>query len=214
MEADIIIEKQKRFFIEKKAGCLFAAVAARNPQKYGWIHAVLTPTSKSIDHAIDEAIETPTTTMVSLLFPEVKTVNQLLDFVSVLKRCRTLNLAQVETFDESVCLGFRARIGSNASFVTGFGDYPFLPATRRAPTVEITTRVKPRPSYTFTFKSAPDNVIHLADLDMKGMAFERMQKLWDNSFVQTKRILGMKPNLKSAARTTFSIPMELFSQIS
>ena len=37
MAQDDILDRQLRFFIDKRAGCLFAAVAAQNPGKYGWV---------------------------------------------------------------------------------------------------------------------------------------------------------------------------------
>jgi hypothetical protein len=110
-------------------------------------------------------------------------------------------------------LGFRAIVGNLRSYVTGFGDFAFLPQTRRSPYVEIAARVKPRPQYEFVFKEAPENIIHLADMDMRGIQRDKLRRLWDNSFIHTQAILGAKPDLRSAARTTYSLPKQLFKLI-
>lgn len=210
---DAIVQRQLRFFVEKRAGCLFAAAAARNPGRYGWIHRITPPDHDAIDLAISEAIADPETTTLSLLFPDTSSTDQLLALIGTLMQCRMLLLDQSEEFMDTLCLGFRARVGDAKSYVTGFGDFPFLPVTRRTPCVELTTRVKARPHYDFVFKPAPPGVIHLADMDMRGMPFKAMQRLWDDSFVQTKNVLGAAPDLRSAARTTYSIPKTLYATI-
>lgn len=212
---DDIIREQLRFFSERRAGCLFAAVAARDPVKYGWVHQVSAgdPAAEWIDSMIEGAVSSPQITTLSLLLPTIKTTEGLVDFVSVLKGCRLIDLAQVEDYADSVCLGFRTLVGSLRSYVTGFGNFPFLPITRQAPVVEITMRVKPRPKYEFVFKEAPPNIVHLADMDMVGMQRDKLWELWNNSFIQTEMILGAKPDLRSAARTTYSLPERLFHNV-
>lgn len=59
-------------------------------------------------------------------------------------------------------------------------------------------------------KEAPPGVIHLADMDMKGMQKIQFQSLWDGSFRNTERVIGHQPDLRSAAKTTFAIPLELW----
>lgn len=211
MDDHDIVERQLRFFAEKRAGCLFAAVAARDPLKYGWAHRVAAIDSAVIDASLDEAIRDPEITTLSLLFPAVSSEQNLLDLIACLGQCSGIALEQSESLEGYTCLGFRAIVGPSRSYVTGFGNFEFLPATRRTPCVELTTRVKPRPDYDYVFKPAPEGVIHLADLDMKGIPFESLQALWEGSFTQTKHCLGAAPDLRSAARTTFSIPSHLLT---
>lgn len=212
MSHDDLLLQQRRFYTDSKAGCLFAALAAYDPMKYGWEHVVVPPRAGDVDHELQTAIASPTTTTLSLLFPDVRTDVQLVELITVLKQCKLIVLDQTETFLGSTCLGFRTLVGDKRSFITGFGDFPFLPPTRRAPCVELITRVKPRPDYTYVFKEAAPDVIHLADLDMKDMPKASMQALWDASFAQTKKILGSAPDLRSAARTTYAIPTVLLEQ--
>ena len=176
-ESRDIIKRQLRFFTAKQAGCLFAAAAARHPVKHGWMHRIVIAECGEIDMHLAQAIADPATAMVSLLFPDVTTPNALVGLIGVLKQCALFDLEQCEEFGGTLCLGFRAEVGDLRSYVTGFGNFPFLPATRRAPYVELAIRVKPRPPYEFVFKEAPPNVIHLADLDMLGMDRTRLGNL-------------------------------------
>jgi hypothetical protein len=207
-----VVKTQLRFFEAKKAGCLFAAAAARDPLKYGWSHQCLLPRASDIDAAVRAGMDSREMTTLSLLFPTISAVTELLDLIRVLSHSEMIFLDQREECLGTLCLGFRARIGELLSYVTGFANFAFMPKTRRAPCVELTMRVKPRPNYEFVFKEAPPGIVHLADLDMLGMPREKLGKLWDNSFVRTNKILGAKPDLRSAARTSFSIPQELLIQ--
>lgn len=210
VEKAAIVRSQLRFLREKKAGCLFAATAARDPLKYGWHHEVLaSPSARRIDDLIRAAIRSSEATTLSIVLPTVASAEDLVRLIRTLVACRKLVLELRENFRAMTCFGFRARVGRLRSYVTGFADLPFMPKTRRTPFAEITMRVKPRPNYEFVFKEAPPGVIHLADLDMKGMRRGRLWALWRNSFVETEGVLGAKPDLRSAARTTFALPMAI-----
>lgn len=74
---------------------------------------------------------------------------------------------------------------------------------------EIVLRVKPRPTYDFAMKESPPDVIHLADLDMKGMPADRFRATWHACFRATAKLLGKAPDLTSAARTTYGLPASL-----
>lgn len=209
MRASDVIAAQLEFYRNKKTGCAFAAFAAKFPQKYGWSQKVISPDVTSIDAAIEEAIASADTTMVSLIFPDVRTPEALLSLVSIFQGCNYIFLEQNILFDEFRCLGFRAKVGSFVSWISGFGPFDFFPVTRRAPFTEVALRVKPRPNYKHIMKKAPDGVIHLADLDMLGMAEAVFKTMWNGSLERTAQLLGKKPDLKSAAKTTFSFPTTL-----
>jgi hypothetical protein len=205
------VAEQLRFFSEKRAGCLFAAVAAHDPEHYGWSHLSLSPSETEVDEALEWAINDPATTTLSMVFSSVQDSSMLGHLVSALRRANLVRLDLVVPDGDVVCLGFRAVVGVVRSYITGFAPLDFLPATRRAPFCELTVRVKPRPNYAYVFKPAPAGVIHLADLDMKGMSPVAMRKLWNGSFDQTARILGAPADGRSAARTTFCVPINHFS---
>ena len=200
---------QMDFFRKSKAGCIFAAVAAKDPEKYGWIQKIVTVDWNIIEQEIQEATTANSVTTLSLIFPSVTTDETLVGLVRELELCPSIVLEQNHVFEGSRCLGFRVRVDDFLSWVSGFGNFEFLPETRRTPYTEITFRVKPRPNYEWTMKKSPENVIHLADLDMKGLPKKEFINFWNSSLSNTANILGAKPNLKSAAKTTFSIPEKL-----
>ena len=209
MKTSDVIAAQLEFYRNNKAGCAFAAFTAKAPQKYGWSQKVISPTAASIDAATEEAIASTETTMVSLIFPDVSTLESLLSLVATFQSTHYIFLEQNLVFDDFHCLGFRAKVGSFVSWISGFGPFDFFPVTRRSPFTEVALRVKPRPDYKHIMKKAPAGVIHLADLDMLGMAEAAFKKMWYGSLDRTAQLLGHKPDLKSAAKTTFSIPTTL-----
>lgn len=209
LNAEEIISRQLAFYKKGRAGCLFAAVAAKKPSRYGWVqHVVFDFNQQKIDGLIEEAINTPDVTMVSLIFPTVTTPELLMKFIDSIQSGNFLFLEQSFSYEDMQCLGLRARIGSLSSWVSGFGPFEFFPLTRQAPYTELAFRVKPRPNYKKVLKPSPPNVIHLADLHMINMTWTVFRSLWFATFNKVEKILGRKPNQKSAAKTTFVVPWE------
>ncbi len=206
-----IKREQIEFFKKHQTGCSFAALAAKNPQKYGWIQSIVGIDTYLIENEIHAAIENPGVTTVSLIFPEVVSARSLTRLVDVLQSCPCMLLEQRTLYENSICFGFRVKVGTITSWVSGFGKFSFLPKTRQAPYTEIAFRVKRRPHYDWVMKESPPNVIHLADLDMLGLSKAIFQNLWNNSLSKTAELLGHRPDLRSAAKTTFAIPKEIYS---
>lgn len=145
MDSENIIKRQLSFYKKSKAGCIFASIAAKNPKKYGWKHVILDVNHRKIDESVDEAINDSDITTLSLIFSSVVTEKQFVEFIEELKLCKNIFLEQNELFGDYLCLGFRVRVGESVSWVSGFGNFEFLPKTRRSPYVELTFRVKPKP---------------------------------------------------------------------
>lgn len=206
-----IKNEQLAFYKARKAGCIFAAICARDPIKYGWKHVVLDDlSSRTIDEIITNGIKEAATSTISLLFPAVVTNSDLLRLISELQDCHHIVLESNVKFENMRCLGFRVKVGENLSWVSGFGNFEFLPKTRRTPYTEIVFRVKPRPTYEWHMKPPLKGVLHLADTDMLGVPLRTFKKWWNASFKNTKLVLGHSPNLLSAAKTTYAIPVEMF----
>lgn len=212
--AQVVINRQLEFYRRGEAGCLFAAHASLNPERFEWRLSVSNPEKSEIEKIIVSAISLNDISTQSIIFPTITTASDLKSFLAVLESVDYCSLEQQEEFCGAICLGYRMRIGELTSWMTGFGNFDFLPKTRRAPYTEVTFRSKPRPNYEYVLKEAPAGVIHLADMDMKGMQDIQLRSLWEGSFRNTERIIGGKPDLRSAAKTTFAIPMELWKQIS
>lgn len=203
----LITRAQLKFFRKNQTGCAFAAVAAGKPDKFGWSHFVAPMNPVVIDQAIERAISDEKTTTLSLIFKECKTVVQLQELITLLQRCQHMFLGQDIEFNGLRCLGFRVRVNGLESWASGFGPFDFFPKTRQAPHTELIFRVKPRPAYEKVMKKSPPGVIHLADLDMQGIGKTEFKKLWDSSIERTATLLGHPPDLQSAAKTTFVLPV-------
>ena len=212
MQEQLVIETQLEFYRKGLAGCLFAAHAAVNPAKYGWRLNMCATDVGDIERMIQSAITSPEVSTQSIIFPRVMSEQELLELLTMFPNVPSITLGQEEQYENSVCLGYRLKVNELQSWVTGFGSFDFLPKTRQAVFTEIVFRCKPRPQYEYVMKEAPEGVIHLADMDMKGMRENQFKALWYGSFDNTEKQLGHKPNLRSAAKTTFAIPINLWSR--
>lgn len=211
MTQEELIQRQLDWYTARNSGCAFAAYIARNADQLGWSHAVLDAVDDRISRVIRGAVEDPGCQIISILFPNVTTGEQLVELTEQLRSTRDIWLEQDETFNGERCLGFRARVGSLTSWISGFGPMEFLPETRQAPCVELAIRPKPRPNYTIVMKEAPPSIVHLADVNLYGMAKgAAFRSMWNASFRHTERRLGHRPDLRSAAKTTFAIPESFF----
>lgn len=203
-----IKETQFDFYKKHKAGCSFAAIVARQPENYGWFQEVLRDLD-NFDEVVDASRNNKEVSTLSIILPNIKTTSELCNLVDELKNKKSVIIEKV-VYEDFQCIGMRVKIDIFTSWVSGFGNFNFFPLTRQAPFTELSFRVKPRPDYEWTMKEAPENVIHLADLDMHGITKESFVRLWNSSLLNTEKILGHKPDLKSAAKTTFAIPTKYF----
>lgn len=209
-----VIKTQLEFYKRGGAGCLFAAHAATNPAKYEWKLSVSEVDAAQIESIVQDAITLPGVSTQSIIFPSVIHLKELKDLLSALQETPSFFLDQEQKFEDMMCLGFRARIGDKVSWITGLGSFTFLPKTRQAVFTEIVFRSKPRPDYEWVMKEAPENVLHLADMDMKGMGENKFKALWYGSLDNTEKVLGHKPDLRSAAKTTFAVPLHVWREVS
>jgi hypothetical protein len=203
----LVKRAQLKFYVDGKAGCAFAALAAKTPEWYGWRQAVLPVETSIIQAATEQAIVDPKTSMISLIFPSVNDLQGLQTLITTLGKSGVFQLDHEKEHEGFRCIGLRARVGNLESWVSGFGPFDFFPATRQSPYSEIAFRVKARPDYKQFIKKAPEGVIHLADLDFFGdLSWAAFQTIWKATLTRTKEILGHEPDLRSAAKTTFAIP--------
>ena len=205
-----IKKEQISFFRTGKGGCIFASIAAKDPQKYGWYQKIVELDGYQIEKLITQAIESTEITTLSLIFPSVNTPNALISLIEVTRGLSGILIDQDVIYEDFRCLGLRVKVNGNQSWVAGFGPFEFLPQTRQAPYTELAFRVKPRPNYGWNMKTPISGVVHIADLDMKGVKKQTFIKWWNASLENTKKVLGYSPDLKSAAKTTYAIPQELF----
>ncbi|MBP9842501.1 MAG: hypothetical protein KBC62_00695 [Candidatus Pacebacteria bacterium] len=204
---------QLEFYKRGGAGCLFAAHAATNPAKYEWRLSISEVNAAQIESIVQSAIALHGVSTQSIIFPSVVHVKSFKNLLATLQKVPSFFLEQEQEFENMICLGFRVKIDDMMSWVTGLGSFTFLPKTRQAVFTEIVFRSKPRPDYEWVMKKAPKNVLHLADMDMKGMRENKFKALWYGSLDNTEKVLGHKPDLRSAAKTTFAIPLNLWRDV-
>lgn len=206
-----IICAQLEFYKSGKAGCLFLARAARSPAAFEWRLTECEPNALAIAHVILESIQSKNISTQSILFGSVRSIPALGDLLAELDKVEHIILDVQTGLVGFVCLGYRVKVQKELSWMTGFGDFEFLPPTRRAPYTELTFRCKPRPQYEWVLKTAPDGVIHLADMHMKGLSRSVFEKYWNGSILHTQTRLGGVATLASAAKTTFAIPDDMWN---
>jgi len=199
-------KEQTEFYRTKKAGCIFAAFVAKNPSKYGWHQEIVDADTGQVNSIIEQAIDNQSISTLSLIFPSIQNATDLVALIDQVVKSNLIFIEQDVLFEGYRCLGLRVQINESKSWVSGFGPFEFLPKTRQSPFTELTFRVKPRPDYKWFMKPPISGVIHLADMDMKGLQKRTFTKWWNASIKNTKKILGHSPNLKSAAKTTYAIP--------
>lgn len=143
MERQTVINRQLEFYRKGEAGCLFAAHASLNPDRFEWRFSVCDTERSQIEEVVRSAIDLEQVSTQSIIFPAVNSMNGLRDLLYVLPTVEHCFLEQEEEFMGSMCLGYRMHIGDLTSWITGFGSFDFLPKTRQAPYTEITFRTKP-----------------------------------------------------------------------
>ena len=213
MGDDELIQEQLNFFAANSSGCGFAAQAAKDPTLHEWHHVVVMAGSyDNIDQIVRDAITADGVSTLSLVFPEVGDAADLDRFLPILDGAVIYLHAKIDTA-ENRCYRFRAKVGDEESYVSGFGPFDFMPETRRTPHTSLVMRVKPRPDYDWFLKEPDEGLVHVADMDMKGMPDRLLHRMWKNTFYTVRGILGKEPDNESAAKTTFIIPLPRAAQI-
>ena len=206
------IEAQLSFFSNAGSGCGFATLASRDASKYEWSHRVIQDQSAaSLDAVLREAIADPGTSTLSIIIPATQTLSDLANLIDNMNGGLFLLNNIVDT-QNNRCYRIRAQIGDEQSYISGFGPFEHMPKTRQSGVTSIVMRVKPRPKYEWHLKEPEEGIVHVADMDMKGMTGRRLRRMWNNTFLTVHGILGKKPDEESAAKTTFLMPLNLLSQ--
>lgn len=213
MTDEEIIHQHLDFFAKNSSGCAFAAHASREARHFEWGLAIARePDLPNLNELVQNFIDDPQIPTLSIIFPDVKT-DQDLDFLLPSLECGLIFLNEKLDNDRNRCYRFRLKIHSEISFISGFGPFDYMPITRRTPNVSIVMRVGPRPVYDWHLKEPEPGILHVADMDMKGIPDRNLKRMWNNTFLRTAGLLGHKPDEESAAKTTFVVPLDRARQI-
>lgn len=98
------------------------------------------------------------------------------------------------------CIGLRYDVGDNVAWVQYFGPDAHVP-TRRTPMSELMMCIKLPAKY--YVKVGFKGILHLAHASVSSLTDFMADKLWNSSFINTKKRIGHKPTLREAAKTTY-----------
>ncbi|MED4128862.1 hypothetical protein [Shouchella miscanthi] len=201
-----------------QTGCIFAQHLAKKTQdESGWYSEVITKNDicqEKIDNSILEAIDDPNIEVLSFLFPNVVTVDQLSFIVkSWIKDSTIIFLEKATYYDEHICLSLRLELGDSGiySWLMMFAPFTSFPNTRQSPITELAIRVKPKPEYIYPKLSQDRDKAHLADTPFV-LSDSKTDRTWEATFKNTEYLLGYKPNLIAAAKTTISFDINTWQE--
>lgn len=215
-DEELAWQVQRHWHGRGQNGCQFAQAAALADDEFGWDALTILGTPDTFDSdatvlriasRIDEAIQEPGTEVLSLLFPGVASVDQLLQTIDVLLDVPQIFVEAETAHSGGTDIAMRAEIDAEGTvaWLMGFGPFPHLPNTRQAPMLEIAVRVKPKPEEIFHRLNQDRTVAHLADVQL-GIDDRRMEARWQGTLRRTRIILESEPDSHSAAKVTFTLP--------
>jgi hypothetical protein len=176
-----MIDKNLHFIRQGKTGCVFATILSRDIIKSNW---------ERITNPIDLSYKEESQ-IVSFIF-EDKTKEEVLDWA--------LNQGMYLDITSKNTTGLRYKGKNGVSWVQYFGPDSHV-KTRQAPIAELLFCVKlPKRYY---YKVGFKGVLHLAHASIEHLKENTLDVIWDNCFKRTKKILGYKPTIEEAAKTTY-----------
>jgi hypothetical protein len=194
-------------------GCVFAQHLAKESEySTGWHSNVFiddTYDQLKLDKTIEQAIENPKIEVLSLLYPNVVTVEQLSALVkSWITNSKIISLESATSFKDRICLSLRIELGKSgiSSWLMMFAPFTFFPNTRQSPITELAIRVKPKPDHIYPKLSQDRKKAHLADTPFF-LPETIVDSTWEATFRNTEYLLGYKPDFIAAAKTTISFEM-------
>lgn len=191
-----IVEENVKWIESGKIGCVFASRLIKMRDLIKW-HFYIIP-HMNCKFKIDSYSET---SVLSMIFP-----NQ--NKETVKEWCLD------NGFYEELLFGTEKEDGTNDWFI---GLRYKLPNGSVAwvqyfgPDSHVKTRQTPHPMISFTVnlpthiyaKTMKSNIYHLAHASIEFLSGKKADTLWARSIAQTKKLLGHKPDLSEAAKTTF-----------
>lgn len=201
---------------EGRNGCIFALLAARKADEVGWLDFPVTGSITEIEkgtfdnfilHEISAAIENPKCEVLSLLFSNIVSDEDLVRLIKHLIQIKSMILVNQQVIEDWILLALRIQLekGDVLSWLMAFGPFIYFPQTRQSPITEIAIRTKPKPEKQFHRLSKEKDAAHLADLPLE-YSEKIMEKTWENTERRTRLILGEEPNEFSAAKNTLTLP--------
>lgn len=198
-----------------QTGCLFARHLARQVTSMQWPALVLLGQGKdllelisdTVPFALKSAIDSEECEVLSLLFPQITQMSELLQLCTALARNTEITMEEDRSHSEWVTVALRLDVTGQGqlSWIMGFGPYGSWPSSRQGPVTELAIRVKPKPDQLFHKLNQDHSAAHLADTPLP-LNEGQMATIFERTGKATRDVLGADPDFRSAARTTFSYP--------
>ncbi|MEX0896059.1 MAG: hypothetical protein WDZ94_03910 [Patescibacteria group bacterium] len=202
----LVKDVQRHWHIRGQNGCVFAQIVAAQADKLGWDSEVVRENSNDLPSLLQASIDNPKCQNLSLIFPEIHTVEQLCDTIRSLFEKKIVKITAERLFGEFVILELRLRISKDSeAWLVGFGPFDFLPKTRQAPQVEIAVRTKPKPDDLNKQLNQDYGAAHLADIPIN-LDDDRFNAILESTKKRTAQIIGSESRETSKAKVTFTIP--------
>jgi hypothetical protein len=217
----LVADLQRHWHSRGQNGCVFAQMTAAKSAEKGWASYVVNLPAKelageaeTISKLFQETIAVPELQLLSLLFPKVNSLDELLELVKQFVALFGFTTVEYPLGDLiGVGLRYALQEGDLSSWLVGFGPFDFFPFTRQAPVTELVFRGKEKPEKMFHRLNQERSQVHLADvpLDVEDVVAE---KLWQSTYAKTRMLLGgdeaRTTNILATAKVTFSVPLELW----
>ena len=180
-----MIDLNKEWIGRGNIGCTFASLFAKKPELVNW--RTIQYTEFNSDLLYDNNI-----LILSIQFPDNFCMDEVIGW-------SLLNNFYLEDNGEN-CIGLRYNINGIISWVQYFGKDSHV-KTRQTPIPELCLCIKLPVKYAVQvgFKG----ILHLAHCSVEKMKERIINIMWNSSYKNTERILGHKPTIKEAAKTTY-----------
>ena len=214
------------WLLRPQVGCVFAQLLARPVHRTAMRTEVIRGTSglggtkelaSTIGHLVEESIEEASIESLSVLMPQVTSVEKLTQLVWELGHQDNWTIELESLWQRRlVRIGLRVKIAEGVLAETlGMGPFEILPATRRCPITTLEIRTKPKGAV----KSPTPNkhrAAHLAYIPIENRILKPAEyRIRSKKFTPAlrKRILGKRGDSRAKAAVTYSVPVAIWSAL-
>lgn len=222
---ELVIDTQKHWHTKGQNGCAFAQIAVGRSDEIGWQYSVVSESEMEdgaglitlIDDRIQLAVDSPTNSVISILFPSITTPEDLTHLVGCMTAVPSLYVESTIDHGDFTTIALRAPLPREIiSWPVGFAPLSYMPNTRQAPVVELAIRTKVKPPVLFHRLNQSQDEAHLADVPLD-LTDKVMDRIYDATVEKTQYLLGgsreaRKENKFAKAKVTYTVPSALWNK--
>ena len=210
-----------------QVGCVFAQLLARSHYRTG-IKTVVArgdaavgepeprKLATEVDRLVGSCVQNSSIEAVSVLLPQILTVEGLAHFVWELSCQPGWSIEREHLWRRTlVQIGLRVEISDGIVAETlGMGPFDIFPPTRQCPVTTLEIRTKPKGAKK-SQQSKTHLAVHLANVSTEHMLSRKMHRALFSRYTPwlRKRILGHKEDTRAKARVTYSLPVAIWEPL-